>query len=164
MYDVNRKRRGLAWVLGLSVSLLVFLVLPVAAQDRTLTVMHCWDAHRTGWVNEMLASFEAAHPGVKVEGQLVSCGVLRDSFTTAYLGGVAPDIVMIHSLDIPALVDQGVFVRWTTAYMLMESQWTPGIRPRLVRRFGKSNSMVFPFVPAVMSTPCFTITARCLPR
>lgn len=104
------RRRNLGWVFGLSVSLMVLLGFPVAAQDVTLTIMHCWDAHRTEWVNEMLASFEAAHPGVKVEGQLVGCGVLRDSFTTAYLGGVAPDIVMIHSLDIPALVDQGVFV------------------------------------------------------
>lgn len=110
MYGLTRQRPSVKSAVGVSVLLIVLLAFPVWAQERTLTFMHCWDAHRTAWVDEMLDSFEAAHPGVKVERQLVVCGMLRDNFMTAYLGGAAPDVVMIHSLDIPALVESGVFV------------------------------------------------------
>lgn len=105
-----RMARHAAGMLTLALLLSISVGMGAFAQTTTLHVMHCWDAHRTEWVDEMLASFEAANPGIEVETQLVGCGVLMDNFITAYLGGVAPDIVMIHSLDIPQNADMGALV------------------------------------------------------
>ena len=62
MYGLTRQRPSVKSAVGVSVLLIVLLAFPVWAQERTLTFMHCWDAHRTAWVDEMLDSFEAAHP------------------------------------------------------------------------------------------------------
>lgn len=79
-----------------------------ALAEQSLTVLHCWTEHRNEWVNEMLDAFEAAHPGVTVTGQLTACGnTILEEFITQVIGGTPPDVVMIHSLNIPGTVDQG---------------------------------------------------------
>jgi len=79
-----------------------------ALAQEHLTVLHCWTEHRNDWVNEMLDAFEAAHPGVTVTGQLTTCGnTILEEFITQVIGGTPPDVVMIHSLNIPGVVDRG---------------------------------------------------------
>lgn len=90
---------------------LVCALMIVSAQafaQQSLTVLHCWTEHRNDWVNEMLDAFEAAHPGVTVTGQLTACGnTILEEFVTQVIGGTPPDVVMMHSLNIPGTVDRG---------------------------------------------------------
>lgn len=102
-----RLRTQAARGFALALALVALMTGAVAAQE-TLTLLHCWGEHRAEWVEEMAASFSAAHPGIEVSVQLTGCGnTLREAFLTAYLGGASPDVVMIHSLDIPAMAELG---------------------------------------------------------
>jgi multiple sugar transport system substrate-binding protein len=86
-------------------------VLGVAASEKstTLTLMHCWGAQRAPWVEEMLRDFSAANPGIEVNNVLVGCGTsgteLYEKFIALAASGTAPDVVMIHTLDMPALAE-----------------------------------------------------------
>lgn len=87
-----------------------------------LHLIHCWGEQRTEWVKETLKEFSQAHSGVTVTAQLVGCGSgLRQAFVTATAGGAPPDVVMIHSLDIPALADRGALAAlhdvWAALYL-----------------------------------------------
>lgn len=97
------------WLAVIVLSAVLMSALPVGAQaSETLRLMHCWGEHRAAWVEEMGEAFEQAHPGVSVEIQLVGCGAtLRETFITSYLGGASPDVIMIHTLDIPSTVELG---------------------------------------------------------
>jgi len=80
---------------------------PAYAQVN-LKVLHCWTEHRNEWVNEMLESFQQAYPGVTVTAELTQCGnVIQERFVTQVVAGTPPDVVMIHSLNIPGSVERG---------------------------------------------------------
>ncbi len=97
------------WAVLLLVTV-VFLSPPSSAETN-LKVLHCWTEHRNEWINEMLHAFEQAYPGVSVTAELSACGnVIQERFVTQVVAGTPPDVVMIHSLNIPGSVERGFLV------------------------------------------------------
>ena len=80
------------------------------AVGQELTLQHCWDAEREPLVHKMLAEFEPAHPGIKVNATLISCNELTQRFQVAVAAGVPPDIAHLGSFATVSFGLQGVLL------------------------------------------------------
>jgi len=62
-----------------------------------------------GWIEKWAKKYEQAHPDVKIEIDLVTTGY-DEKLLTSFAGGEAPDIFYVHSVNLPAYVEQGLCV------------------------------------------------------
>lgn len=149
--------KGRLTVLVAALVCFVFMSVPQITAAQELSLLHCWGGHRAPMVEEMVALFEAEHPGVKVNIQLTSCGAsLLETFLTAYAGGVAPDVVMISATNIPATAESGALIplspyleregigddTWFPAE-IESGRWEGTIYGLPIRTGGDANSLMF---------------------
>lgn len=86
----------------------ILLVYSMVAGAAELEMWECWGDSRTEWIKGYIAAFEKEHPGITVNLTTMGCHEIADKFLVAYLGGVAPDLVMFQTFDIVAFADQGM--------------------------------------------------------
>lgn len=104
---LNRERNGGKYIIGednhmkkLFVLLLcLMLVLPLAAMAQENVSITLWTYPIGNWtnaetVNEIIASFNAVHPGISVSVQYLDYTSGDDQVTTAIEAGTTPDIIM----------------------------------------------------------------------
>lgn len=80
-----------------------------AMADTTLKFVS-WQVDEAGvgdWWKQVIAAFEAAHPGVKIEFTKVDRSVYADTMTTLFAGGQPPQIVHLASFEFQAFADNG---------------------------------------------------------
>lgn len=93
-----KKTLGLASVLALTAGL--------AHADSTVRFWYHFD-NADNPMNELVAAFEAANPGIKVEAENIPWNSYYDQLYTAIIGGSAPDAAMVKMFAQPRLVEMG---------------------------------------------------------
>ncbi len=78
--------------------LISLLAVPALAEDQVLTVV-TWDAETTPYLKAQKESFEASHPGVKIEYVDVASQDYAVKTTTMLEGGDTSDVFMIKEID-----------------------------------------------------------------
>ncbi|MFC1961269.1 extracellular solute-binding protein [Chloroflexota bacterium] len=85
--------------------LIVALLLPatmVTAQDEvTITFRHHWGGNRIPIMEEQVAAFEAANPGIKVEIDYIGWDNRLPNLLTEIAAGEPPDVTMFGRQDLP---------------------------------------------------------------
>ncbi len=99
----QRMRRPL--VVKMMATLIGALLATTPALAAPLDVWHIWGGHREQLLNDVLAAFEAEHPGIETMQTLHVFPQHQERFIAGVLAGVVPDIIMIHSSELPGLVD-----------------------------------------------------------
>ena len=78
------------------------LALPAGAQDQvTITLWHHWGGNRVPLMEESIAAFEEAHPGVKVENVFLPWDNRLENLLTAIAAGDPPEVTMFGRQDLP---------------------------------------------------------------
>lgn len=98
------KHTALGAALALSTSLTALTV-----QAETLTFVS-WMKDEPGygdWWNEIIADYEATHPGVEVKMSRVSRDDYADTMFTMFAGGNPPDIVHLAAFEFQPFADAG---------------------------------------------------------
>ena len=85
-------------VLLAAMMLISLLAVPALAEDQVLTVV-TWDAETTPYLKAQKESFEASHPGVKIEYVDVASQDYAVKTTTMLEGGDTSDVFMIKEID-----------------------------------------------------------------
>jgi ABC-type glycerol-3-phosphate transport system substrate-binding protein len=141
---------GIAFVL----SIVAFTAVITSAANITLNLLHCWDGVREPWVNEMLADFEAAYPGVKVVPQLTSCNTLREKTTIGIASNTLADVAMIHSDQIPTIYtsllkvdnymqNEGINRNIWYPSEIAQGEWKSSLYAFPIRTGGDNNHILF---------------------
>jgi ABC-type glycerol-3-phosphate transport system substrate-binding protein len=87
---------------------MMFVVLPIQAVE--LNVLHCWTAGGVKWMEEQAALWEQS-TGNHVEYQMAgNCANIPDMFLMAIASGTPPDILMVHTNNVPSFADKGALV------------------------------------------------------
>jgi ABC-type glycerol-3-phosphate transport system substrate-binding protein len=122
---IRRGMRALACRMCLAATLVALIWCHSALAAKTsLRLMHCWGEQRNDWVNEMVEEFMASNPDISVTTQLVGVGdALLQAFMVSFLGGAAPDVVMVHSLNLPGLADMGALASLETYRQAENIAW-----------------------------------------
>lgn len=92
-------------VLGLATS--AFALTAAAAEELTFV---SWMKDEPGygdWWNEVIARFEAEHPGTTVEMSKVGRDEYSDTMFTMFAGGTPPDIVHLAAFEFQPFADEG---------------------------------------------------------
>lgn len=71
-----------------------------------------YDPQVKPWAKQMAKSFEAAHPGVRIEVSLPPVNAYQQLLTTQVRGKNPPDIAGVPTAWIPAFYDAGVLLPW----------------------------------------------------
>lgn len=138
----------------LFVTLVVMAMGSLGASAVTLTVWHNWSPPRDVLLTEVLQAFKANHPGIEIEHMYMTTSDVRERYLLAAGTGAAPDIVMLHALDIHAFTDTLIPLEPLLARDGIDpSMWYPteyeagvvdGIRYALpMRTGGDTNSLFF---------------------
>ena len=105
------------WVVFLTALLSVAVGAAFAAsatESVTLTFMNSQNTVASQWEEEIAAIFVAENPGVNVEFvNVANLEQYRDRLLTAFVGGSAPDVVMVHSWDVAAYRNIGMLMSLT---------------------------------------------------
>lgn len=82
-------------------------VLPVSAETLTFVSWQKDDPGYGDWWNEVIAEFEATHPGVDIEMTRVARNEFASAMFTMFAGGSPPDIVHLASFEYQAFANEG---------------------------------------------------------
>ncbi|MDD7973057.1 ABC transporter substrate-binding protein [Roseinatronobacter alkalisoli] len=93
-----KKTLGLASVLALTAGL--------AHADSTVRFWYHFD-NADNPMDDLVAAFEEANPGIKVEAENIPWNSYYDQLYTAIIGGSAPDAAMVKMFAQPRLVEMG---------------------------------------------------------
>ncbi|NMB13506.1 MAG: ABC transporter substrate-binding protein [Firmicutes bacterium] len=94
-----------------ALSVLLVAVLASAALARTdITFWHVWDGARLPLIEQVVQDFEAAHPDIKVNAELVSQQGLMEKYLTAIAGGLPPDVIQVNASFLHAFAGRGVLL------------------------------------------------------
>ena len=91
-------------LLGLTSALV--LSAGIASADSTVRFWYHFD-NADNPMDELVASFEAANPGITVEAENIPWNSYYDQLYTAIIGGNAPDAAMVKMFAQPRLVEMG---------------------------------------------------------
>jgi len=108
-----RRRFGPLLTLLSSVTLLSAACGTSSAQSATvtLTFWHGYNPEETKVFNtKVIAAFEQAHPGIKIEAQAVPYDAFHKKLLTAIAGGQAPDVIRADIIWVPEFADMGALV------------------------------------------------------
>ena len=86
-----------------------FLVLATASAQTTITYA-IWDNNQLPVHQQIAAAFEADHPDVKVDIQVVPWGNYWDKLQTAVAGGEAYDVFWMNGPNFPVYAANGVLM------------------------------------------------------
>lgn len=78
----------------------------IASADSTVRFWYHFD-NADNPMDELVASFEAANPGITVEAENIPWNSYYDQLYTAIIGGNAPDAAMVKMFAQPRLVEMG---------------------------------------------------------
>jgi multiple sugar transport system substrate-binding protein len=81
--------------------------------SRTGLALANWADYREADLErQVLAPFERAHPGVRVEQQSAGTGQAeyRERILTSIAAGRPPDVLLLDNIDVPAFTDRGVLL------------------------------------------------------
>lgn len=94
--------------IGLAVTFALSLTLGVGAAqaDSTVRFWYHFD-NADNPMDELIAEFEQANPGIKIEAENVPWNSYYDQLYTAIVGGAAPDAAMVKMFAQPRLVELG---------------------------------------------------------
>ncbi|SFB17316.1 carbohydrate ABC transporter substrate-binding protein, CUT1 family [Poseidonocella pacifica] len=91
--------------LGLACSALAFSA-AIASADSTVRFWYHFD-NADNPMDELVANFEAANPGITVEAENIPWNSYYDNLYTAVIGGNAPDAAMVKMFAQPRLIGMG---------------------------------------------------------
>lgn len=94
-------------VLGALALSTALTAMPVSAETLTFV---SWQKDEPGygdWLNEIVAEFEATHPGVTVEMTRVARDNYANAMFTMFAGGSPPDIVHLAAFEYQPFADEG---------------------------------------------------------
>ncbi len=80
------------------------------AQDRTVVFWNNWDGSRAEQLRTVLDSFEAAHPGIKVENVTLTSSTTTQRMLAAVASGEVPDLYMTGSNDVAQWASLGALM------------------------------------------------------
>src|SRR5688572_10992281 len=100
------------WMVVLLVLTLVVCggVLPATAQDQVTITYAIWDNNQLPAHEQIIAAFEAEHPNINVEPQVVPWGNYWDKLQTAVAGGEAYDVFWMNGPNFPVYASKGVLM------------------------------------------------------
>jgi len=78
-----------------------------AQDDRPVEFWHVWGGDREPLINQVIADFQAAVPGVAVKGTLLSQEGMQEKYLTAIAGGSPPDVIQLATRDLPNFASRG---------------------------------------------------------
>jgi len=96
------------WTLFLLLVLLC--IIPVSSAQDTVTVRywHTMSDPETAQLDTMIASFEAANPGIHIEATRYAYDDFKQALLTAIAGGEAPEAARLDIVWVPEFADLGV--------------------------------------------------------
>lgn len=104
-----KKHRALS--LGATAIAVLFLSGAAAvAQDKTVVFWNNWDGSRAEQLRTVLDSFEAAHPGIKVENVTLTSSTTTQRMLAAVASGEVPDLYMTGSNDVSQWASLGALM------------------------------------------------------
>ena len=127
-----RRILTILFVLGLG----ILLVVPITAQEETtLVVASFYPVDQTAGWDGLVADFEAAHPGVKIEVQVTPGDEYLPRLLTQIAGGDAPDVVGVENTPFPQFVDRGILADVTDLLASSEGFTADDFFPHLLDRY-----------------------------
>ena len=88
--------------------LLVVAALPAVAQDQvTVQYWHTMSDPETAKLDELIAAFEAANPGIKVEATRYAYDDFKQALLTGIAGGEPPDVARMDIVWVPQFAEMG---------------------------------------------------------
>ena len=85
-------------------------VLPATAQDQVTITYAIWDNNQLPAHEQIIAAFEADHPNIHVDAQVVPWGNYWDKLQTAVAGGEAYDVFWMNGPNFPVYASKGVLM------------------------------------------------------
>jgi multiple sugar transport system substrate-binding protein len=85
-------------------------VLPATAQDQVTITYAIWDNNQLPAHEQIIAAFEAEHPNINVEPQVVPWANYWDKLQTAVAGGEAYDVFWMNGPNFPVYASKGVLM------------------------------------------------------
>ena len=96
--------------------LLVVAALPAVAQDDvTVQYWHTMSDPETAKLEEMIAAFEAANPGIKIEATRYAYNDFKQALLTGIAGGEPPDVARLDIVWVPQFAEMGALEAMDTA-------------------------------------------------
>lgn len=77
------------------------------------TVVEFWQPFEASRYDSVIARFERANPTLTVHVREIAPGAMRDSITAALASGVLPDLCVLDSTAMPALLEHGDLSDWS---------------------------------------------------
>ncbi len=75
--------------------------------EGTVKFWHVWGGDREPIMADVLANFAEQFPNITVEPTLLAQDGLQERYLTAIAGGDPPDVIMLHSRDLPNFASSG---------------------------------------------------------
>jgi len=75
--------------------------------NGTVKFWHVWGGDRQPLIEKIIANFQTAAPGLKVEHTVLSQQGLQEKYLTAIAGGQPPDVIMLVTRDLPSFASRG---------------------------------------------------------
>ncbi|HBY97919.1 MAG TPA: hypothetical protein DEP84_28930, partial [Chloroflexi bacterium] len=79
----------------------------VVSAKGTVKFWHVWGGDRQPIMEKVIANFQQQNPDIKIEHTVLSQQGLYEKYLTAIAGGDPPEVMMIHSRQMPAFADKG---------------------------------------------------------
>ena len=96
--------------------LIAVAALPAAAQDEAVVqYWHTMSDPETAQLDEMIAAFEAANPGVRIEATRFAYDDFKQALLTGIAGGEPPDVARLDIAWVPQFADLGALEAMDTA-------------------------------------------------
>lgn len=83
----------------------------VPAETVTVRYWHTMDDAESAQLDKVIAAFEAANPGIKVEATRYAYGDFKTALTTAIAGGDVPDTARLDIVWVPQFASQGALMQ-----------------------------------------------------
>ncbi len=118
--------------------LLVFLALGCGSAPGTTLRVSSWaDDLEQRIEQHNLATFEAAHPGIRVVNDAISTQAeYREQVLTSIAAGTPPDVFLLDNIDVPAFADRGLLLDlapFAARVGLDTAGWEPAVRSIFTR-------------------------------
>lgn len=78
-----------------------------AQAEGTVKFWHVWGGDREPILDDVLGKFQEANLGIAVEPTLISADGLQQKYLTAIAGGSPPDVMQLHTRDLPNFASRG---------------------------------------------------------
>jgi multiple sugar transport system substrate-binding protein len=100
---VNRRRllQGGAGLIGAAALGTGQRSVSASQAEGTVKFWHVWGGDREPILADVLSDFQTLNPGITVEPTLISAEGLQQKYLTAIAGGSPPDVMQLHSRDLP---------------------------------------------------------------